>query len=247
MGGRARLRHLFPFVTSELEAQDGDYSLSKILCWGLLPPVWLSESPEEDLVAYCGTYLKEEIQAEALVRNLIGFSRFLTVAGLSNGTQLNYEALAKDCGVPARHGKSRKPVATSKLYFFDGGVARVLAGRPVPQPGSAEWGLALEHLIFQELRAWLGYRNSQQPLCYWRTVDQREVDFIVGDELAIEVKAAARINDRDLKGLRDLAHEATFKNRLLVCQEPEARMTEDGILILPVKQFLARLWLGEWE
>lgn len=269
LGGRARLRQLYPFISNEIVNAVGDYDLHKVLSYGLLPPVYLSDSPDEDLLAYCGTYLKEEIQAEALVRKLDGFSRFLTVAALSSGTELNFESLARDCAVPARtvreyvailtdtlvavtlepwrKGKRRKPVATSKLFFFDLGVARTLAQRLPPNPGSSEWGWASEQFIFQELRAWLGYRNSPQSLCYWRTIDQREVDFVIGDELAIEVKAATHISDRDLRGLRDIQSEAQFKSRIIVCQEPYPRLTDDGILIMPIKQFLSRLWSGEWN
>lgn len=269
LGGRARLRQLFPFTTNEIAGPKGDFDLDTILQRGLLPPVWLSESPDEDLGAYCGTYLKEEIQAEALVRKLDGFSRFLTVAGLGNGLEINYEAIARDCAVPARtvreyvsiltdtllactlepwrKGTKRKAVSSSKLYFFDLGVARTLAQRRPPNPGSAEWGLALEQLIFQELRAWLAYGLKQDSLCYWRTTDQREVDFIVGEELAIEVKASTRVTDHDLRGLREIQDEHTFKWRLLVCQETVPRLSDDGILILPVKEFLARLWAGAWN
>ena len=269
LGGRARLRQMFPFVSTEIADAQGNIDLRRLLSHGLLPPVWLSDSPEEDLQAYCGTYLKEEIQAEALVRKLDGFSRFLAVAGLSNGMELNYEGLSRDCSVPARtvreyvsiltdtliainlepwrNGQGRKPVASSKLYFFDLGVARVLAGRLPPNPGTTEWGMALEQFIFQELRAWLGYRNSQLPLRYWRTVDQREVDFVLGDELAIEVKSSAKIGQNDLCGLREIAREQRFRARLLICQEPVARLTDDGILILPIKDFLNRLWAGEWD
>ena len=269
LGGRARLRHLFPFVSSELGFSTGQFDLTKALAFGLLPPVWFSESPEEDLQAYCGTYLKEEIQAEAMVRKLEGFSRFLQVAGLGSGQELNFEALARDCAVPARtvreytsiltdtllaqvvepwrFGTRRKPVSSVKLYFFDLGVARVLSNRRPPQPDSREWGMALEQFIFQELRAWIGYQGSHKALCYWRTTDHREVDFIVGYELAIEVKATRKLVDTDFKGLREIQQEATWRQRMVVCQEPVPRTTDDGILVLPVTEFLQRLWSGTWD
>lgn len=264
LGGRARLRHLFPFVSAEL----ADFNLEKALTFGLLPSIWFSDSPEEDLNAYCGLYLKEEIQAEALVRHLDGFSRFLAVAGLSSAQELNFEKIARDCGVPARtvreyvsvltdtliasvlepwrHGKSRKSVSSVKLYFFDLGVARVLAGRRSPLVDSTEWGLSLEQFVYQELRAWLSYSGDNRALCYWRTKDFREVDFIIGDELAIEVKASKNLSSQDLKNLRDIGEENVWKQRLVVCREPVERKTDDGILILPVTSFLKRLWSGEW-
>lgn len=265
LGGRARMKRLFPFVYPELK----DYSITRAIERGLLPPIWFSDESELDLRAYCGMYLKEEIQAESLVRGLEGFSRFLTVAGLMSGHELNFENIARDCAVPARTvreyvsvltdtliatqlepwktGYMRKPVSRSKLFIFDLGVARVLAGKRSPQQDSAEWGQALEQLVYQELRAWLEYTADFRDLCYWRTYDNKEVDFIVGNDLAIEVKASRRIVDRDLKGLRDINDENKWKARILVCQEDTARLTEDGILILPVLEFFERLWSGEWR
>lgn len=264
LGGRARMRNLYPFVSAELT----DFSISKAIRHGLLPSIWNSDEPEEDLRAYCGLYLKEEILAESIVRRLEGFFRFLAAAGMSNGKEMNFENIARDCAVPARtvmeyvavlndtllatllepwkHGCRRKPVSRAKLYFFDLGVARVLAGKPTPAEHTAEWGECLEQLIFQELRAWLSYRADTRQLSYWRTYDNREVDFIVGSELAIEVKAARKVQERDLKGLRDIAAEGSWCARLLVCREPVARLTDDGILILPVEDFLTRLWSDAW-
>jgi len=265
LGGRARVRYLFPFVSAEIP----DFDLSRALSWGCLPPVYLSDEPEEDLRAYCGTYLREEIQAEALVRKLEGFSRFLAVAGLSNGLEINYEKLAGVCSVPARtvreytsllvdtlvactldpwqRGGKRKAVSRSKLYFFDLGVARVLAGKPVPSPNTAEWGSALEQFVFQELRAWLSYNRDDRSLTYWRTVDGREVDFVLGDDYAVEVKAANRLTAADFRGLREIAKEKSWKGRVLVCREPSERLTDDGVLVVPIEVFLARLWSGGFK
>lgn len=266
LGGRARMRHLYPFVSSEVAATPGNLDLNLALSRGMLPPVWTSEAPEEDLDAYGGTYLKEEILAEALVRRLEGFSRFLEVAGLSAGQELNFEALSRLCGVPARtvreyvalltdtllavlvepwrRGGKRKPVSTAKLYFFDLGVARALSRRKPPQEDSTEWGRALEQFVFQELRAWLSYEGGGRPLTYWRTTDHREVDFVIDDEVAIEVKTSRRLVETDLIGLRDIADEGSFRRRIIVCREPVPRLTDDGIEVLPVGEFLNRLWAG---
>ncbi len=123
------------------------------------------------------------------------------------------------------------PVAAKKSLFLLG-----------PRQDSSEWGQALEQFIFQELRAWLSYRHDDRPLAYWRTVDQREVDFVIDEELAIEVKSSTRLHDTDFKGLRAISEESTFKNRIVICREATARQTDDGILILPVEEFLTRLW-----
>lgn len=264
LGGRARLKMLRPFVYSELS----DYSIERVMERGLLPSIWFSDSPEEDLRTYCGMYLREEVHAESLVRNLEGFSRFLTVAAIMNGQELNFENIARDCAVPARtvreyvsiltdtliaeqiepwkQGQKRVAVSRSKLFFFDIAVARTLAGKPVPQEDTTEWGIAFEHLVYHEIRTCLEYHGDFRPLSYWRTHNGREVDFIIGSDIAIEVKAAKRISDRDLKGLRDIADENNWKERLVVCREPVARLTDDGILILPFTEFLHRLWAGDY-
>ncbi|OQB98122.1 MAG: hypothetical protein BWX81_00614 [Spirochaetes bacterium ADurb.Bin110] len=120
-------------------------------------------------------------------------------------------------------------------------MRNALAGIQSIAPGTDEYGKAFEHFIYEELRAWLDYHRDDRPLTFWRTQDKKEVDFIVGDGIAIEVKAAELPQYRHLKGLIAIADEATFKHRILVCQAPEPRLSE-GIEILPVKAFLEALW-----
>ncbi len=259
LGGRARVLRLHPLVSSEI----GDYDVERILTYGSLPAIYDSDEPWQDLKAYSGTYLKEEIAAEGAARRLDAFSRFLHIAALYSGKQVNFEAWSSDAAVPARTvreyfsvlsdtligemlepwkgGKKRKPASTGKCYFFDIGVRNALAGIQSIAPGTDEYGNALEHFIYGELRAWLDYHRDDRPLTFWRTQDKKEVDFIVGDEIAIEVKAAELPQYRHLKGLIAIADEATFKHRILVCQAPEPRLSE-GVEILPVKAFLEALW-----
>jgi uncharacterized protein len=203
--------------------------------------------------------------AESLVQNLAHFSSFLWIAALGNASQLNYANISRDTGVPVTsvrgwfdilkdsfiafflepwQSPKRKAVATAKLYFFDVGVANFLAGFHALPRNSAEYGAAFEHFIAMELRAWLSYSRTKMPLCYWHTREGLEVDFLVGTQLAVEVKASARVHPSDLKGLRALAEEGQFGNRILVCTEEAARTTEDGIRILPWRQFLRELWDG---
>ena len=108
--------------------------------------------------------------------------------------------------------------------------------------GSPEYGQALEHLIFLELRAYLGYRRLDHPLTFWRSQSKHEVDFLIGDEIAIEVKAADLASERALTGLRALAEELPLRRRFLVCHEKAARITDDGIEVLPLEEFLRLLW-----
>lgn len=263
LGGRARMAHLHPLVSAEIGTMD----MQKALTIGTLPSIYTSEEPWEDLKAYCGLYLQEEIAAEGAARKLDAFSRFLRSAALYSGEQINFETWASDAIVPSRtvreyfyiltdtlvgemlepwkHGAKRKPASAGKFYFFDNGVRNALAGIRSLAPGTHEYGKALEHLIYHELRAWLDYTHDDRPLCFWRTTDGREVDFIIGDECAIEVKAAEIPGCRDLKNLAAIAEEATFRHRILVCHAPEPRMVE-GMEILPIREFLARLWEGRY-
>lgn len=183
-------------------------------------------------------------------------------AALYSGEQINFETWASDALVPSRtvreyfyvltdtlvgellepwkHGAKRKPASVGKFYFFDNGVRNALAGIRSLAPGNHEYGKALEHLVYHELRAWLDYTHDDRPLCFWRTTDGKEVDFILGDECAIEVKAAEIPSRRDLKGLAAVIEEVTFKHRYLLCQAPESNIAE-GVKILPLSEFLARL------
>lgn len=259
LGGRARVLHLHPLVSAEI----GEYDLERILNFGTLPAIYDSDDAWDDLKAYCGVYLQEEIAAGGAARKLDAFARFLRSAARFSGEQVNYEAWGSDAAVPSRTvreyfyilsdtligevlepwkgGKKRKPASAGKFYFFDVGVRNALAGIRTVTPGTEQYGKALEHFIYCELRAWLDYTRDDRPLSFWRTQDGKEVDFVIGDEVAIEVKASEIPGRRHLKGLAAIAEEGGFKHRTLVCQAPEPRVSE-GIEILPVKEFLARLW-----
>ena len=263
LAGRAWTARLHPLVSAELPQA----ALMRRLEVGSLPAVFDSALPREDLNAYVGVYLREEIRAEGLVRSIEAFSRFLEVAALTNGHVLNYASVSNDTGIPARtvrehfqvledtllgfqlpafrRTRRRKPVATSKFYLFDVGVANRLLKRGRIEAGSELFGAALEHLIFLELRAWLDYRRRDHDLTFWRSQSGFEVDFIVGNDVAVEVKATRRVSPRDLRGLRALADEVPLKARLVVSMEPRERTTDDGVRVLPVATFLQRLWAGE--
>ena len=264
LGGRARTRRMFPFVSAEVPGWD----LGRAINVGGIPSIYFSDEPTEDLRAYCGNYLRLEIQAEGLVRGVEPFSRFLTAAGASYAQPIIFERLASDAAVPARTVREyfqviedtllgtllppfvlsqarRKPVSRAKLFFFDVGIANALASMGRILPGSPMFGPALEQLVFCELSAWLAYARDPRPLTYWRTSDGSEVDFVVGDEMAIEVKATASVTGRDLTGLRRLAAETPLKHQILVCREPVPRLI-DGIRVLPITDFLQSLWQGEF-
>ncbi len=263
LGGRARMKTLHPFTRAELGAK---FSLTSALETGLLPSIYFSDDPRADLEAYVGQYLREEIAAEAVVRNLPAFSRFLPVAGLSNGRLINYTNIANDAQVPRatvqeyfailrdtligvdlpawKHTVKRKPIATSKFYLFDIGVAHHLQQRRHLAPGTPEYGDAFEAYIHHELRTYCDYQGPVS-LHYWRSTSGFEVDFLLGDRAAIEVKAKPIVSDQDLRGLKALKEEVSLRHAIVVSMERSPRRV-DGIEILPWQIFLDRLWSGDF-
>lgn len=262
LGGRARSLALHPFVSRELD----DLDLLRALNHGLLPPIYLSDEPDLDLAAYAGLYLQEEIAAEGVTRNIPAFSRFLEVAALCNGTLLNYSNIASDAQVPRstvqeyfqiledtliarslpawRKSAKRKPITTSKFYFFDTGVARYLRRQGEIQSRSPGFGEAFEAFIHHELRAYLDYQGRGE-LMFWRSKSGYEVDFVLDDRVAIEVKGKENVSDRDLRGLRALREERGLSEYVVISLESRPR-TRDGIRIIPWRSFLSMLWDGEF-
>ncbi len=260
LGGRARTRRLRPFILKELK---GDFQLLKAMDTGLIPSIYFSNAPFEDLEAYTGNYLREEIAAEAIVRNVPAFSRFLTVAGLCNGKMINYTNIASDAQVPRstvqeyfqilrdtllgddlpawRKSVKRKPVSTSKFYFFDIGVARFLQGRRGLKMRSPEFGEAFEAYIHHEIKTYCDFNKRGCDLCYWRATSGFEVDFVINEKTAIEVKGKANITRKDFKGLTAIKEEGLLKNYILVTLEDTPRKDGD-ICILPWKDFITNLW-----
>jgi len=258
--GRIWLRKLFPLVSVEL----GDPQIERRVVRGSLPGIIGSDDYREELNYYTGLYLEEEVRAEALTRNTGAFSRFLTLAALSNTEQISYTNISNDSGIkqntvrayfeilsdtliaeilePFRKTKTRKAVATPKIYFFDQGIVNALLGRFEIPVHSDLFGKALEQIMYQELRAFLAYSNIDLPLTYWRTHSKHEVDFIIGDSIAIEVKGKTNISPKDEKGLQALKEEIPLKRSIIVCLEMRRRKSDLGNEIIPVKEFLSELW-----
>lgn len=263
LGGRARTKYLHPLTYPELGQR---FDLIRAIERGLLPSIYFSDDPRADLQAYAGSYLQQEIIAEGAARNVPAFSRFLKVAALCNGTIVNFTNIANDAQVPRttvyeyfeilkdtlvihelpawRHSVKRKPLASSKYYFFDIGVVSQLQGREF-RPGTPEFGEAFETYIMHELRSYIDY-GSAQPLSYWRSTSGFEADFILGDHTAIEVKAKENVSVQDLKSLRALAEEKKLKRYLCVSLSPRTRSV-DGTIVLPYQKFLDSLWSGEYS
>jgi predicted AAA+ superfamily ATPase len=263
LGGRARTVHLHPLTRRELGKR---FALTRALQTGLLPSIYFSDDPAADLAAYTGLYLQQEVVAEGAIRNIPAFSRFLRIASLYNGTIVNFTKVSNDAQVarttvyeyfeilkdtlilhelPAwRKSKKRKPLASSKYYFFDVGIVATLQGR-VFRPGTPEYGEGFETYLFHELMCYRDYIR-QEPLSYWRSSSGFEVDFIIGDHTAVEVKAKENISPHDIKALQAIAEEKILKRYLCVSLEP--RMRRIGVVtILPYKEFLDNLWNGDFS
>jgi uncharacterized protein len=265
LGGRARRYEMGPLSFCEVK----NFDLESVAHSGLLPPHYLSDDLQSDLRSYVSDYLREEIAQEAAVRNLPAFSNFLRAAAISNAELINYTNVASDCGVSAKvvkgyfeiledtllgsrlpawqKSKNRRLIGTEKFYWFDVGVSNYLARRR-PLLGSGEFGKSFEHLIWMELANYRRYRVPEMDMAYWRTTAGQEVDFVISDmALAIECKASSRIATRDLSGLRALHEDRRAKHRMIVCLESVPRRLDEGIEIVPWRQFLERLWSDEWQ
>jgi predicted AAA+ superfamily ATPase len=262
LGGRARTKRLHPLTYGELGSR---FELARAVERGTIPSIYFSNDPVADLQAYAGTYLQQEIVAEGATRNAPAFSRFLHVAALCNATIVNFTKVSNDAQVPRttvyeyfeilkdtlvtmelpawRTSRRRKPIVSSKYYFFDVGVASILQGRTV-RAGTPEFGPALETYIRHELTAHSDYRSGDE-IRYWRTTSGFEVDFILGGHTAVEVKATRTVSPNDLNGLRALAEEMKVKRHICVSLEPRRR-TVGRIVVLPWQDFLEGLWGGEY-
>ena len=263
LGGRAYPVYLFPFVTAELE----DFDLQHAINYGMLPPHYLAKNPQRRLSAYIDVYLKEEIKEEALVRNLNAFQRFLEVAALTDGEMVNYNNIAQDCGVSANtvagyfdiledtllgfrmpaytKTMKRRLVQAPRFYYFDVGIANHLLHRKELVRGTPDYGHAFEHLVVQELRAWLAYNESPETLSYWRTYAGQEVDAIIGDaRVAIEIKSVEEVLPRHLKGLQAFAADYPESRQIIVSLDPINRRI-GNVKCIYILDFFRELWANE--
>ncbi len=225
LAGRARQAELFPLSYTEIP----HFDLNRYLHYGGLPMIYQSDEPIDDLHAYVNTYLKEEIQAEALVRKLPSFTRFLKFAAITSGELVNFSHIASDAAIPASTAREyyailedtflgfilpawtktikRKPSTTARFYFFDLGVKNILAN----------------------------------TMHYWRSKNGHKVDFIINETVAIEVKMTNHVQNKHLKGLMALKEENLCQRYFLISHDTVKRK-QDNIDILPWNEFLNQVW-----
>ena len=260
LAGRALRRSMHPFVPEELGEQ---FDLGEILQYGSLPIVWDSTAKQETLSAYAQLYLKEEIQAEALVRNLPGFARFLPIAALFHGQTVNVTNIAREAGVarttvtgyldileetllcfrlPAYEAKLRvRERRLPKWYWCDPGIVRSMK-RVTNTLAPEEKGALFEGMVAQMLRAYKDYRDMFDDMYYWAPSARSamEVDFILvrgSGLIAVEAKSGNTFTDAWCKGLRAIAPLEGLQRRIVVYPRGPAMRTKDGIYVLPFKHF----------
>ena len=264
LGGRAWRYEMFPLVTVEL----GELNLLRTLNRGLIPDHLLRGGYKKALKAYTQDYLKEEVFAEGLTRNIPAFSRFFDAMGYSHGELTNYSNIARECGVdsktireyyqilvdtllgrmvaPFKRRQDRQVLSRiSKFYLFDVGVAGSITKRQLNEEKGELFGKAFEHFIFMELSAYNSYKELDYEINYWRTKSGLEVDFVLGrGEVAIEIKGTTRIDKRDLRSLKAFTEHYSPRKSVVVCNEREERVHQH-IRIMPWRKFLSDLWDGK--
>lgn len=261
LGGRAWRFEMFPLVTPEIP----DFDLLTALNRGLIPSHYTEKNYRRSLKAYVNDYLKEEIMAEGLVRNLSGFARFLDSVGYSHGEMVNFLNISRDCGVDAktvkayyqilvdtmlgvfiepfsRRGGRQIITSTPKFYLFDVGVAGHLLKREILEERGDVFGRAFEHFILMEILAYRSYAEKDFKISYWRTKNGIEVDFILDDgRIAIEVKGGRNIDGSQFRALKIFAEEYATERTILVNNEASSRLI-DKIELMPWRNFLNDLW-----
>jgi predicted AAA+ superfamily ATPase len=267
LAGRALTFHLHPLTCEEWQEY---ISLEEAMHFGTLPRVVLEKEEKAKmrfLKSYVETYLKEEIQQEALTRNVPAFARFLELAGFENGNILNFSNIAREIGVHSRTIKEyfeiledtlvgfflypytrshrKKLISHPKFFFFDGGIVSVLQRHLSSDlvPGSSPYGRAFEHWILLEMKRWLDYREREYSLSFFRTTDGVEVDCLLekGKETwAIEIKTGQNPGAESLRGLRSFLKDHSYDRAICVCQTPRIYESQ-GIEFLPWKEFLKEL------
>lgn len=266
LGGRAVRNVLYPLVSAEVP----EFDLIKAVNRGMLPTHYLAANErqlQKRMQAYVSVYLKEEIAAEALVRKLSAFNRFMEVAALTDGEMVNYTNIAQDCGVDAKTVKEyfaileetligymvpafrrtvkRRLNQSSRFYYFDVSLPNYLLHRKDMQPGNDDFGHAFEHLMMQEIIAYLGYNDIEDALSYWHTHTGYEVDAVLGDaKVAIEFKSTAEVQSRHLRGLKAF-HEEHPDARMIIVSLDVAPRIFNGVEVMPATHFLRSLWDGK--
>lgn len=265
LGGRALQRFLYPFNWEEIK---DIYMLEDVLSYGTLPPVVTApENYRTDiLVSYAETYIREEIQAEGIIRNVGSFSRFLDMAAAQFGEQLNYSEVARECQLPVMTVKSyyeiledtliglvllpyRKSLrkrlsAHPKVYFFDNGVTNAINKYSLKIKDPSLLGKLFEQFIINETFRYIKNRKSMVQMFFWRTSAGAEVDLILEKDkkliAAMEIKYSENISGSHLSGLRSFLDDHPDVPCYLISRVSHA-WSAGPVTILPWQRYLELL------
>ena len=262
--GRTRFRNVHPLIYVELK--EHGFDLEWAMQYGLIPTHYLEENAGQELETYIRRYLSQEISYEGPTINISAFSRFLETAANYNTQLLNYTSIANEANVTRQTAHNyfeilkdtlmgyeleafkktvkRKPIETSKFYFFDMGVVNCLRKLGPIKKGSQNYSEFFEHFIYTELKAFIDYFQPLKNLYYWRSTSGFEVNFLIGNKIAIDVNTSDNISDKHLKGLLALKEENLVEKYIVISDEKSKRKYKD-ILIYPWEQFLNELWSGK--
>lgn len=267
LAGRAVVRQSFPFSCIELGKR---FNLEQALLFGTMPKIYSLKSQDEKLDylnAYTQTYLKEEIQQEAFVRNLSSYRKFLKHLALMNGQTLNLSNLSREAGIkrgplenymslledtlmgvrvePLHLQAKVKEVSTPKFYYFDPGIVRSLTGE-LGEKLDSDSGFLFETLVLNELRLFTNLVRQQIEINYWGTPSKNEVDFILTKgrtRIGIEVKYSKKWKPEFAKGLAELIHTKKIEKAYVISDAQQAEIHGD-IVMLPFIEFCKKLHNG---
>jgi hypothetical protein len=272
LGGRAIKYNLGPLAFPEIK---DNFDLIKIFNNGLIPSHYQSLNARKLLKAYIEDYLTQEIKAEALVRNIAAFNRFIDSIAFSHGELINYSNISRDCSVDAKTIKEYYQIlvdtlighliypyskkvgrdiisSTPKFYLFDVGLANRIINKQIVETKGPEAGKSLEHYVFIELKNYINLTDLDHQINYWRTKTGLEVDFVITQNNAlpipIEVKISSNVHQTELRGIKAFMHEHEIKVSYIVSLELKDRLISVGdqtIHILSLRSFLEKLWSGK--
>ena len=256
LAGRAFVNILFPFTYLEIQNQ---FDIDHALHWGTLPKILSLSSDAERkayLRSYCLTYIKEEIQAEQIVRNLEPFREFLTVAAQSSGNIINYSSVSRDVGVqvptvqsyfqileetylglilPHYHRSVRKSqIQSPKFYFFDNGVKKALEASLDSKPveGTSQFGDLFESFVIQEIHRLNEYFQRDFRLSFFQTKHGAEVDLVLSkgrQVILVEIKSTKRVDEIEVRKLARIAHDFGDQTRSFYLSRDKFQRIVDGV------------------
>lgn len=261
--GRVVALSMTPLLYNEIAKQQP--ALEDILLYGMLPGIITDAdiaTKKVDLFSYVATYLEQEIRAEAVVRNLGSFARFLQIAAGESGRQISFTRLSQDVGVAdttianyyqvledclitlridplTNSHTNRRLIKSPKYLFFDLGIRRACAneGTGLQQRVMSE---LFEHYVGNELVYQSQLNFPHVRVKYWRDAAGPEIDYVLDaahQYVPIEVKWSDKPGLSDARHLTKFLQEhPTVKMSYIVCRTPNPYQLAEKITVIPWQQ-----------